>query len=158
MNLFGKRLREVRNLRGLKQVELAKKLGVTRSVISRYELGINDPPSENISKLAEILGVSSDYLLGRTDDPGIDNNNKREPDLNAPLYESNLGDALLKVAEMVYEYNLPPEVRSVLFEKVVQKFKPSEKGNLAAHGPRQPGSGAFKKEDENDGDGEEGGS
>lgn len=69
MDTIGKRLREARLKKGITQAEVAKRLGVTRSVIARYEKEINDPPSENISRLAEILGVSADWLLGRTDDP-----------------------------------------------------------------------------------------
>lgn len=79
MSLIGERLREARIRRGLTQAEVAEKLGVTRSVIARYESGINDPPSENISKLAEILGVSADYLLGRTDNPTSSNGSGGPP-------------------------------------------------------------------------------
>lgn len=140
------RLRELRKRKKLSAEKMAEILGISVPYLYDLENGRRRLNQDLLVKLYEKFGVSADYILG--------NDKKTEPDLNAPLYENSLGEALLKVAEMVYEYNLPPEVRSVLFEKVVQKFKPPERGDLAAHGPRQPGSGAFKREDENDGEGE----
>lgn len=96
MSSVGERLRKARIKKGLKQAEVAKRLGVTRSVISRYELGINDPPSENIIKLAEIYGVSPNYLLGFKEEKTAN-----FPDLEAPLREKNRADALNKISEIV---------------------------------------------------------
>lgn len=69
MDSVGNRLRKARNRVGLTQDEVANKLGVTRSVIARYESGTNDPPTENIIKMAEMYGVSADWLLCLTNDP-----------------------------------------------------------------------------------------
>lgn len=66
-NIVGERLRKARKNKNLTQAEVAEKLGVTRSVIARYESGINDPSTENIVTLAEIYEVTTDYLLGKTD-------------------------------------------------------------------------------------------
>lgn len=66
MSSLGDRLREARTNKELTQDEVASRLGVTRSVIARYESNTNDPPSENLRKLAEIYNVSTDWLLGRT--------------------------------------------------------------------------------------------
>lgn len=74
MSTLGERLREARIYKNLTQDEVASRLGVTRSVIARYESNTNDPPSENLKKLAEIYEVSTDWLLGRTnvrEIPGI---------------------------------------------------------------------------------------
>ena len=48
----------------LNQIELAKKLNVSRSAISRYEKGESDPPVEILCKLADIFGVSVDTIVG----------------------------------------------------------------------------------------------
>ena len=64
----GDRLRKTREGRYTQQ-ELAEAIGSSTRMISRYEIGENDPTGEVISKLAELLGISADYLLGRTDDP-----------------------------------------------------------------------------------------
>jgi transcriptional regulator with XRE-family HTH domain len=57
-------LRKYRKLAGLKQEELAQKLGKTRSVISNWEKGINRPDADTIAKICAILKVTPNELLG----------------------------------------------------------------------------------------------
>lgn len=64
---FAERLSEIRKKRGLSQEEVAKKLGTQGPAIGRYERGIAKPTIEVASNLANILGVSLDYLVGNTD-------------------------------------------------------------------------------------------
>lgn len=61
---FGKRLMTLRKTTGYTQVELAKELGVTQRMISYYEGHSEYPPSSLLPSLAELLGVSTDELLG----------------------------------------------------------------------------------------------
>ncbi len=61
---FGNILKELRLKSGLTQKELATKVGVTKSVISYYELSERTPSPEILIKLANIFHVSTDYLLG----------------------------------------------------------------------------------------------
>ena len=63
------RLRAVREEKGIKQLELAKAMGVSQGTISSWESGITLPRGIRLSKLASVLDVSVDYLLGRTDTP-----------------------------------------------------------------------------------------
>jgi transcriptional regulator with XRE-family HTH domain len=63
------RLVEWRKNRKLTQEELAEKINATKGTISNYENGHSSPPHEALSLLANVLKVSSDYLLGLTDDP-----------------------------------------------------------------------------------------
>ena len=63
--VVGKRLAALRRQQGLKQVELAQKLKVSQAVISSYEVGRTRPHPEVLLKLADVLGVSADELLGR---------------------------------------------------------------------------------------------
>lgn len=67
MNL--ERLREVRVSMGFTQDELAEKVGVQVLQINRWEKGKNSPTADYLVKLAEVLAVSTDYLLGLSDDP-----------------------------------------------------------------------------------------
>lgn len=61
---FGEKVKNERNRLGLNQDELAKKIGVTRRVISSYENDSSRPRgSERYKKLAEALGVNINYLL-----------------------------------------------------------------------------------------------
>jgi transcriptional regulator with XRE-family HTH domain len=55
--------------KNIKQKELAAEIGVTEVTISRYLNGNRKPHSDIIIKMAEYLGVSTDYLLGMTDSP-----------------------------------------------------------------------------------------
>lgn len=64
---FAERLSELRKKRGLSQEELAAKLGTQGPAIGRYERGAAKPTIEVASKIARILGVSLDYLVGNTD-------------------------------------------------------------------------------------------
>lgn len=61
---FGEKVKNERNRHGLNQDELAKKIGVTRRVISSYENDSSRPRgTERYKKLAEALGVNINYLL-----------------------------------------------------------------------------------------------
>lgn len=61
---FFENLKEARQTSGLSQKEVAERLGVAKSTYSLYESGKREPDVERIKKLAQILGVSSDALLG----------------------------------------------------------------------------------------------
>lgn len=63
------RLISLREERNLSQVEVARALGITRSAFSMYELRQREPDMETVRKLANYFNVTTDYLLGRTDDP-----------------------------------------------------------------------------------------
>jgi transcriptional regulator with XRE-family HTH domain len=64
---FGGRLTEVRKKRGFSQEELADLLGTKGPAIGRYERGVAKPTIEVAGRLAKILGVSLDYLVGNSD-------------------------------------------------------------------------------------------
>lgn len=61
---FGYRLKELRSQAGLTQKQLAEQIGVTKSVVSFYELRERTPSPEILIKLAAVFHVSTDYLLG----------------------------------------------------------------------------------------------
>lgn len=62
-------LAKARELSGKTQEMVASEIGIPQNQYSRYELGKNEPKSALVKKLAEVLGVTTDYLLGRTDSP-----------------------------------------------------------------------------------------
>ena len=64
-------IRELRIQRGITQVDLAKRLGVSKSVVSSYENGVHLPPYDILIRLSALFGVSCDYLLGVSDTPYI---------------------------------------------------------------------------------------
>lgn len=61
---FGRQLKKLRQEAGLTQKQLASQIGVTKSVISFYELQERIPSPEVLVKLAAVFHVSTDYLLG----------------------------------------------------------------------------------------------
>lgn len=67
---FRERLREWRLRRGLTQAELGKKAYVPTVSVSHFETGHRFPNAETLRRIADALGVSADYLLGRAKEPG----------------------------------------------------------------------------------------
>ena len=61
---FGSRLRDLRKKHNMTQLALARKLQVTKSVISAYENGLRLPSFDVLLEIARTFGVSTDYLLG----------------------------------------------------------------------------------------------
>lgn len=69
---FGKKLRNLRLEAGLTQSELAKRLNVTKAVISYYELHERSPSPEVLIKISSIFHVSTDFLLGLSQKKTLD--------------------------------------------------------------------------------------
>lgn len=65
------RIKELRTERGLRQKDLAEKLGVSPQTIGYYENWVNKPDPETLVKLADFFEVSIDYLLCREDEYGV---------------------------------------------------------------------------------------
>lgn len=61
---FGSKLKELRLQAGLTQKQLAEQIGITKSVVSFYELRERTPSPDVLIKLATVFHVSTDYLLG----------------------------------------------------------------------------------------------
>lgn len=67
MKTFGEILKSLRLEMNLGQVELAKKLNVSKATISLWENNLREPLLSNIKSIAEVFKVSADYLLGIDD-------------------------------------------------------------------------------------------
>ena len=61
---FGKKVAALRKEKGLTQLQLAEKMGITRRAVAYYETESDNPPSHIIVLLSEALNVSADELLG----------------------------------------------------------------------------------------------
>lgn len=59
------RIREMRKANQMSQGDLAKKLGVAQNTLSTWEIGRHEPDNDALIKIADLFGVSIDYLLGR---------------------------------------------------------------------------------------------
>ena len=58
------RIRELREERGMTQVQLAKEIGFSPNTISQYETGVLEPNLQTIKKLCDYFNVTADYFLG----------------------------------------------------------------------------------------------
>lgn len=89
------RLKEARKRNKLTQEELARKVKTTKGTISNYENEHSAPSNDMLNDLADVLGVTTDYLLGRTDQPdGIQKKiikHEQEDELEALLNDPNTG-------------------------------------------------------------------
>jgi HTH-type transcriptional regulator, competence development regulator len=134
--MLGKRIAELRKELKLSQYALAEKLGFSRGKLSNYEQGTREPDYETLEEIANFFEVSTDYLLGRTDqrDGVINKTDKSKINEYNPLDEIN---------KMVKEYGIeqmgffdiekwkklgPDEIDEIRrhFEWVVQKAQDLE--------------------------------
>ncbi|QJA08600.1 helix-turn-helix transcriptional regulator [Romboutsia sp. CE17] len=74
METIGYRISKARRHMNINQKELALRANITEGSLSRYENDIREPKAAAITQLAEALNVSTDYLLGLTDDMEVQNN------------------------------------------------------------------------------------
>lgn len=75
--MFSKRLKYMRKLRNLSQEELGKKINSTKGTISNYENEYSTPSNDVLKDLADVLDTTTDYLLGRSDDPQLTEKQER---------------------------------------------------------------------------------
>lgn len=66
---YVKRIRSLRRERELSQQQVAQVLGISQTMLARYERGANALPIRHLIALSRFYDVSSDYLLGLSDRP-----------------------------------------------------------------------------------------
>ena len=69
MPFFSQRIYELRKQRGLSQKEIGEAVGLSHKAISTIESGSRSTTIEKLVLLADFFGVSTDYLLGRREEP-----------------------------------------------------------------------------------------
>ena len=62
--MFAKTIKELRNKRGYTMQELGRLVGVAKTTVANWEAGGNGPQTETLIAMADLFGVSTDYLLG----------------------------------------------------------------------------------------------
>lgn len=70
-DVFQERLRKARELRQWSQSDLAGRAGLPPSSIAHFETGSRKPSFDTLRRLANALEVTTDYLLGRVDEPSL---------------------------------------------------------------------------------------
>lgn len=70
--MLNQQIRALRQSKGLSQVQLAKRLGVTKQCVSNWENDNIQPSAEMVVRLAKEFSVSTDYLLGLSEGERLD--------------------------------------------------------------------------------------
>ena len=65
---FSERLKDLRKQAELTQVDVAEKLGISQPAYASWERGVKKPTQDNLVKIAQILNVSVDYLVGNSEE------------------------------------------------------------------------------------------
>jgi HTH-type transcriptional regulator, competence development regulator len=99
MSILGKRLKYLREKFNYSQKKVAEAIGISNVQLSRYESGDRNPDPELIAAFADFYGVTTDYILGRTDDP---QGYAPETDID-DIKELN---TLAKINELIKEYGI----------------------------------------------------
>lgn len=72
---FSERLKNLRKQAHLTQVDVAGKLGISQQAYASWERGIKKPTQDNLVKIAQVLNVSVDYLVGNSEEKSDDLDN-----------------------------------------------------------------------------------
>lgn len=88
--MVAENIKLLRNAKGWTQSDLARKLGMTRSSVNAWEMGISVPSTAYLVELARLFHVSTDYLLGLKQNASID--------------VSDLGEQEIKILSELAQY------------------------------------------------------
>lgn len=119
-NVFAKRLRDAREELGLMQKEMANKLNMPITTYNGYETGKRSPSLDIVKHIADMLDISTDYLLGRTNRK-INISNLREEELIEKLNPTD------EMRELLEHFNKLDEDSKDKALKIVKLF--SEENN-----------------------------
>ncbi len=102
---LGERIKNCRKNAGLSQDKLAELVGVSRQAVAKWEAGQSAPSTENLFRLAEVLGTTVDILL------------RSEPQSELP----SEGEDTASSAEKIYQYFQTQEKNRAAMQKAAQK-------------------------------------
>lgn len=68
---FAERLKELQRAKNVPKIEVSRATGLERTTYFKYEKGQIEPNASRLVALADYFNVSTDYLLGRTDNPKV---------------------------------------------------------------------------------------
>lgn len=119
-----RKFKEARQINKLKVIEAAAKLGVSQPTLSAWEGERKSPGLDNLENMADLYGVSTDYLLGRSEqgggDPSVPITAKSLPVFHGkPVWSTGHGWMLVNAIDKVL---LLPDGRTIPFADCVQLF------------------------------------
>lgn len=121
MEIFSERLKLMREKKGFSQNDMAEKLGISQSYYGRFERNKGEPNLEALAKIATVLEVNSDYLIGLTDAQDTKKNAETEFDRRISALERTIVDVLSTTKE---KYNQENDLdAATLFKKNLDTTK-----------------------------------
>ncbi len=100
-DIFAERLRTAREGRRMSQSDLAEKADLLPSAISHFETGRRSPSFANLKALSDALKVTTDYLIGRSDDMHVSNAVSLKLLRHAEKMSDEDLDTITRMAEMM---------------------------------------------------------
>lgn len=117
--VFSERLKAARKTRGVTQKELADKLGMEKSAVSKFERDVNSADAELLAKICRALDVSPYYLLGLSD---------VDEELDVSKMDTNKSD----LSDLVEAYKNAPDDKKGIVDYVLAPYKQAAPGGRAA--------------------------
>ena len=108
---LGNKIKQLRIESNIKQSELGNKLGFTKSTISLYESGKTYPDYDTLIELSKMFNVSTDYLLGISNDRSIVNMDRYLGDKIISLHNELKHE---KIEDLFEDVSLDDKTRKVL--------------------------------------------
>jgi transcriptional regulator with XRE-family HTH domain len=136
---MGARIKELRELHGLKQQYIADKVGVELRTYQFWQAGKSPPEQENLEKLAELFGVTPKYILkGDTPEPLADDATAR---LDA--IEQRLAAIEEQLGQLLGAASIDGESRGDLADRIVKTVERAinQRASEVARPPQRRGSG-----------------
>lgn len=127
MNTVGEKIKQLRLNHNLTGEQLGKKFNVTKVAISNWENGNRNPDNEMLIKIADFFDVTTDYLLGRTDDP-----------------HTLISEAAINGHSYKFELDKTIFPNGLTYEQMVEKLKVLEKLEKAGFKFESPNSSNTK--------------
>ncbi|MBN6186443.1 helix-turn-helix transcriptional regulator [Aneurinibacillus sp. BA2021] len=117
--MLAQRLRQARKAKGYTQEDLAKLVNTKKTTISNYETKYSTPSNEMLIDLANVLETTTDFLLGRTDDPSP---KKTEKEMSLFFYDGLEGfEDLSPEEQKAFHEHMREEAKQAL--DLVKKLK-----------------------------------
>lgn len=108
------RLREARKRSGYTQVQVAAHTGVNNKTLSGYEKGVSQPDFESLKKLCDLYEVTTDWVLGNTNNPSVELNLEQR-DVSQAVQLGDL-ESFMKTEIYIGERKVSDEEKLKLFE------------------------------------------
>lgn len=126
MSISGDRIKQLREEKSLSQIELANRIGINNSVLSRIESGRRPVADSEINSFADFFDVSGDYILGRTNSKGSSQDSGKSEKKEQAEFEAFINNPEHGI--FFRDYLAAPEERREEMREIFKILQEKEKG------------------------------